>query len=236
VAGQPWEYLGTVLAFGERSTVSAGLARYLAATGGTSLASELAVVVPCDGKLKDLRWSASASGLTGTNHRMTIHVNGAPTPLEALWNGAGLSGGNSTVEVPVIAGDTVSVQIRLAAGGTSITRPRVSVELHLGSPSRWLADDPLDPDANIYYTGGGNVGIGTDTPGEKLSVQGIVESETGGFKFPDGTLQTTAFPSTRLGASTLSPERAARLPMPFTWTASAESASGSARNERRKKS
>ena len=39
---------------------------------------------------------------------------------------------------------------------------------------------------------GGNVGIGTTSPGEKLEVAGIVHSTTGGVKFPDGTIQTTA--------------------------------------------
>jgi hypothetical protein len=38
--------------------------------------------------------------------------------------------------------------------------------------------------------GGGNVGIGTD-PTEKLTVAGRIHS-TGGFKFPDGSVQTTA--------------------------------------------
>lgn len=38
----------------------------------------------------------------------------------------------------------------------------------------------------------GNVGIGTPTPGSKLSVNGVVEAASGGFKFPDGTVQTTA--------------------------------------------
>ncbi len=193
MAGLPHKYTGTVLAFGERATINAGLTRYLAAAGGTSLASELAVVVPRDGKLRNLRWSAAASGLTGANNKISVYVNGATTPLEAAWNGALLSGGNSTTEVQVLAGNTVSVRIQLAAGGTSITRPRVSIELEMDSTSRWLADDPNDTNSNIYYVGGGNIGIGTDTPGEKLSADGIIESETGGFKFPDGTLQTTAF-------------------------------------------
>jgi hypothetical protein len=38
----------------------------------------------------------------------------------------------------------------------------------------------------------GKVGIGTSTPGQKLSVAGTIESQSGGFKFPDGTVQATA--------------------------------------------
>ena len=45
---------------------------------------------------------------------------------------------------------------------------------------------------SLYLSGNGNVGIGTTSPGQKLSVHGMIESTTGGFKFPDGTTQTTA--------------------------------------------
>lgn len=38
----------------------------------------------------------------------------------------------------------------------------------------------------------GNVGIGTSSPGQKLTVAGTVESTSGGFKFPDGTTQSSA--------------------------------------------
>jgi hypothetical protein len=44
----------------------------------------------------------------------------------------------------------------------------------------------------MRITSAGNVGIGTTTPAQKLSVAGILESTTGGYKFPDGTIQTTA--------------------------------------------
>ena len=39
---------------------------------------------------------------------------------------------------------------------------------------------------------GGKVGIGLSAPANPLSVAGVVESTAGGFKFPDGSVQTTA--------------------------------------------
>lgn len=38
----------------------------------------------------------------------------------------------------------------------------------------------------------GGVGIGTNAPSSPLTVAGVIESIEGGFKFPDGTIQTTA--------------------------------------------
>ncbi|MCX6278854.1 MAG: DUF1566 domain-containing protein [Bacteroidetes bacterium] len=45
--------------------------------------------------------------------------------------------------------------------------------------------------SNISFNSG-NVGIGTTAPGQKFSVAGTIQTTSGGVKFPDGTLQTTA--------------------------------------------
>jgi hypothetical protein len=44
----------------------------------------------------------------------------------------------------------------------------------------------------VTFAKTGNVGIGTTSPGYKLDVAGQIRSSTGGFVFPDGTVQTTA--------------------------------------------
>ena len=53
-------------------------------------------------------------------------------------------------------------------------------------------------DANITQDDSGKIGIGTTTPTSPLTVQGMIETTLGGYKFPDGTVQTTAALSSHL--------------------------------------
>ncbi|MFQ5606189.1 MAG: tail fiber domain-containing protein [bacterium] len=49
----------------------------------------------------------------------------------------------------------------------------------------------IEGTSNVFPSGG-NVGIGTKSPTEKLEVDGTIYSMSGGFQFPDGSVQTTA--------------------------------------------
>src|SRR5262245_7688863 len=65
----------------------------------------------------------------------------------------------------------------------------------LGRLTKWTGftfTNSFIGDTTIFEDKYGKVGIGTDTPTSRLTVLGMIESTSGGFKFPDGTTQTTA--------------------------------------------
>lgn len=84
-------------------------------------------------------------------------------------------------------GDQVGAEI-LASGGGEWTPGSSAADL------RFLTTPPGStvPQDRVIIAGSGNVGVGTMNPGQMLSVAGTIESTSGGFKFPDGSVQTTA--------------------------------------------
>ncbi|MEE8186462.1 MAG: hypothetical protein V3T99_02230, partial [Nitrososphaerales archaeon] len=75
-------------------------------------------------------------------------------------------------------------QLRIAIGDDGEATDNIAFGYY------WYEDQSWKEQMRIQMDG--NVGIGTTGPAQKLSVAGTIESTSGGFKFPDGTTQTTA--------------------------------------------
>src|SRR5437660_1443352 len=155
----------------------------------------------------------SGSGASITN-AVSLFVGGAPsgaTNNYAFWVGGGSARFDGNVGI-----GTTSPSFRLQANtpvggqveqmtpgspsGTFAVINQSNVHgLYFGigsSGNAWLQVARHDGSPATYnlilQSAGGNVGIGTTAPGQRLSVAGTVESTSGGFKFPDGTVQNTA--------------------------------------------
>jgi prepilin-type N-terminal cleavage/methylation domain-containing protein len=62
---------------------------------------------------------------------------------------------------------------------------------------------PWTPINGLIYTSGSNLGIGASSPAYPLDVSGTIRSSSGGFIFPNGTTQVTAFPGFATGAQVI---------------------------------
>ena len=80
--------------------------------------------------------------------------------------------GNGTTDATVTTGNTSAGKFVVPSGGGLV----------LSSNSSTNA---------VSISTNGNIGVSNTAPGQKLVVGGTIESTTGGFKFPDGTTQTS---------------------------------------------
>ena len=129
-----------------------------------------------------LRWANGGSNNTGIG-TYALYNNDDGNENTAVGIRAGYTGGGSrNVYLGYRAGFYNTDNDRLYIDNSDTTAP--------------LIYGQFDTDILGFNA---NVGIGNSSPGERLSVTGIVESEIGGFKFPDGTVQTTASTGDNLG-------------------------------------
>src|SRR5688572_8762523 len=109
-------------------------------------------------------------------------------------------------------------------------QPAVHGQGTVGHLVMWLGTTPSGRSligASIVTQSGGNIGIGVPAPMSRLAVQGLVEATLAGFKFPDGTVQTTAattglqsvvHDSTLTGAGTAASPLGLSLPLAINTT------------------
>jgi hypothetical protein len=83
--------------------------------------------------------------------------------------------------------------VRLASEGAVTVHDNgvdvITVKASHGNSLDAADGNPIDA---LYVDNDGKVGIGTRTPGETLTVNGMIHATSGGIKFPDGTVQTSA--------------------------------------------
>jgi hypothetical protein len=84
-----------------------------------------------------------------------------------------------------------SSRVQPQAAGNAVTGSGTT-----GRLARWTGSDGSNTfslgNSIIFEDKFGKVGIGTIAPTSLLTVQGMIETTLGGYKFPDGTVQTTA--------------------------------------------
>lgn len=99
---------------------------------------------------------------------------------------------NGTSWVSMAAGGTAGATFSLGSASAPGFAPIGDSNTGLFSPSADALALATAGSERFRIDSSGNVGIGTTSPGQKLTVAGTIESTSGGIKFPDGTTQTTA--------------------------------------------
>lgn len=89
---------------------------------------------------------------------------------------------------------TEPARAQKASSGASFTPQAGGPSVHgsgtAGMIPKWLDSSSIGD--SIMSEASGKIGIGITIPASKLSVAGMIETTLGGYKFPDGTIQTTA--------------------------------------------
>ncbi len=86
----------------------------------------------------------------------------------------------------------VTGYVDAAANGPEFRHANGTQGIGFGFNSLYAAGTNPDQPLNLMPKGSAGVGIGTISPSQKLEVAGQIYSSTGGFRFPDNTVQTTA--------------------------------------------
>jgi len=157
---------------------------------------------------------ASAYGLEA---QIANHSTGTLTNAYSLWLEMQNTGKGS-----ITNGYGMRIGAPVNSGGGTIT---TYYGIYLESPTAGSTNYALYSAGGTSYFAG-NVGIGVTAPTSPLTVKGVIQSTSGGFKFPDGTTQTTAEaqgPAGPAGPIGATGPQGPSLSLPYSGTASSGS-------------
>lgn len=145
------------------------------------------VLITCDG---------SASGMRVANTPVAV-AGGANTQVQ--YNSAGILAGTAGF---TFDGTTLSVA-GLNIGGNSVLGLNAGSTLLLNGTAI-SAPNGINVNTGALFLTGSQLGVGTTAVGgNSVTAAGLIQSLSGGFKFPDGTTQSTAAaPGTSPGGAT----------------------------------
>lgn len=150
-----------------------------------------------------VKWIDGASGMVGDSaitevNGLTVFGQASPLfPTAPDLHVVEVVAPGTRTPLTLVGGSGVMEFWKDLGGGTG--SPARAVSFGMARPGTAATDDMVFSTfasgggwfERMRITNGGNVGVGLTNPGSRLTVAGVVES-TGGFRFPDGTVQTTA--------------------------------------------
>ncbi len=154
-------------------------------TNGSAAAPSLAAIGDTN---TGLYWSGgdTISLSTGGTQRLTVRSDGSVGIGIATPSGR-LDIGSGALYFANNAADSCGMFAQYIAGAQQVTFGSTGC----GTNEYWQFTSAGGGNL-MKIQANGNVGIATTTPGYKLTVAGTIYSSSGGFRFPDGTTQTTA--------------------------------------------
>ncbi len=142
-------------------------------------------IIPCEGNV----------GIGTTSPQAKLDVEGRTFQIGSVVYQNGSSSGNAIIssngvntDLYPAKDDIGAVRVKDGNGSGALTMSNMGSS-HIDS---YLNVEDSTASNLVLQAKDGNVGIGTKNPLEKLEVAGTISSTIGGFKFPDGTVQTTA--------------------------------------------
>jgi hypothetical protein len=131
----------------------------------------------------------------GTNSYFNGNVGiGTTTPNRILHIRTSSNWGSNIATIQITDSASIGSGITLDATGTSGRRYTIfsSASGAGAGAGKFVIYDTTAGTTRLVVDSSGKVGIGTTTPAYTLDVNGTIRSLSGGFMFPDGTIQTTA--------------------------------------------